>query len=220
MPERYRLAPGRGVTPERGREHLDAPVVVAAGARHDGGVSTSPTRDEQATAVPTGDPDGPHGPWWRRVDKTLLLVSFVVAVGVMIVIRGVLVGVTGQEGSDLPAEIERVDPVPDAVRVLAQTSVFVDLAAGYTGRLVVDGQEIETVGIDELGNSQIEPGQQVALPPATIYEPGNATLTFTPTAGAPVEEFGEGLHEATVIFWRIEDGPSRARSYSWTFNTV
>lgn len=149
-----------------------------------------------------------------------MLVSFVVAVGLMIVIRGVLVGVTGEDRSDLPAEIERVDPVPDAVRVLAQTSVFVDLEEGYTGRLVIDGEEIETVGIDELGDAQIEPGQQLSVPPATIYEPGNATLTFTPAAGAPIEEFGEGLHDATVIFWRIEDGPSRSRSYSWTFNTV
>jgi hypothetical protein len=162
----------------------------------------------------------PRRPWWRRVDKTLLVVSFVVAVGLMLVIRGVLVGVTGDDRSDLPDEIERVDPVADAVRVLAQTSVFVDLAPGYTGRLVVDGQEIDTIGIDELGSDQVEPGQQVALPPATIYEPGNATLTFTPSAGAPIEEFDEGLHEATVVFWRIEDGPARSRSYSWTFNTV
>ena len=168
----------------------------------------------------TTPPEASRAPWWRRLDKTLLLVSLVVAIGLMLVIRGVLTGVTGEDRSDLPAEIERVDPVPDAVRVLAQTSVFVDLAEGYTGRLVVDGTEIETIGIDELGNSQIEPGQQVALPPVTIYEPGNATLTFTPAAGAPIEEFGEGLHDATVIFWRIEDGPSRSQSYSWTFNTV
>ena len=192
-------------------------MVVAAGARHDGGVSAPTTPDEQAAAAPS---DVPRVAWWRRVDKTLLLVSLVVAIGLMLVLRGVLVGVTGDDRSDLPDAIERVDPVSDAVRVLAQTSVFVDLAPGYTGRLVIDGQEIETIGIDELGNSQIEPGQQVALPPATIYEPGNATLTFTPTPGAPVEEFDEGLHDATVIFWRIDEGPSRSRSYSWTFNTV
>lgn len=156
----------------------------------------------------------------RRIDKTLLLVSFVVAVGIMLVIRGLLVGVTGEDRSNLPDEIERVDPVPDAVRVLAQTSVFVDLATGYTGRLVVDGVEIDTVSIDEVGDGQFEPGQQITLPPVTIYEPGNATLTFTPSAGAPIEEFGEGLHEATVVFWPIEDGPARSRSYTWTFNTV
>lgn len=163
--------------------------------------------------------DGPPPARRRKIDRTLLLVSFGVAVGIMLVIRGVLVGVTGDARSDLPDQIERVDPVPDAVRVLAQTQVFVDLAAGYTGRLIIDDVEIETIGIDEI-NETVEPGQQVVLPPATIYEPGNATLTFTPTAGAPVEEFGEGLHEATVIFWPIEEGEARARSYRWTFNTV
>jgi hypothetical protein len=172
-------------------------------------VSTSETRVE-----PT------RGSRWQRLDKTLLLVSLVVAIGLMLVIRGILVGVTGEDRSNLPAEIERIEPVPNAVRVLAQTSVFVDLAEGYTGRFVIDGEEIETVSIDQLGNADIQPGEQVSLPPATIYEPGNATLTFTPTAGAPIEEFGEGLHEATVIFWRIEDGEARSRSYTWTFNTV
>lgn len=196
-----------------------APVAVAATARHDGAVIADPT--------PTGPEVSPDTPdvadrrsWWQRVDRSLLIVSFVVAVGLMFVVRGVMVGVTGDDRSDLPDEIERVDPVPDAVRVLAQTSVFVDLAEGYTGRFVVDGEEIETISIDAIGDAQVEPGEQVALPPATIYEPGNATLTFTPSAGAPVEEFGEGPHEATVVYWRIEDGPGRARSYTWSFNTV
>lgn len=189
-------------------------MVAPGPARHHEGVTTTPSTDA------ADDTGVPAGPWWRRIDKTLALVSFVVAIGLMFVVRGVLVGVTGDERSDLPDEIERVDPVPDAVRVLAQTSVFVDLAPGYTGRLVVDGQEIETIRIDEIGGGQVEPGEQIVLPPATIYEPGNATLTFTPSAGAPIEEFGEGLHEATVIYWRIEDGPAFARSYRWTFNTV
>lgn len=198
-------------------------MVVASDTRHDGVVSTSTTPDDEAIQGPAasiGDPVQPDVPWWRRVDKTLLVVSFIVAIGIMFVLRGVLVGVTGDDRADLPDQIEQVDPVPDAVRVLAQTRVFVDLAAGYTGRFVIDGVEIETVGIDEIGSGQVEPGQQVDIPPVTIYEPGNATLTFVPSAGAPIEEFGEGVHEATVIFWRIEDGPARARSYTWTFNTV
>jgi len=162
----------------------------------------------------------------RRPDKALLAVSLVVAIGIMLVLRGLLIGVTGEDRSNLPAQIERVDPVPDAVRVLSQTSVFVDLEEGYTGRLIIDGVEIDTISIDQIGAagqagaSPIEPGQQISLPPVTIYEPGNATLTFTPTAGAPIEQFDEGLHDAVVVFWRIEDGPERSRSYSWTFNTV
>jgi len=213
------------VTPRVRWAHRTAAVVVASRSRHDGAVSTSTTTTSDADDGPDDAPDdapdaGPERPWWRRVDKTLLVVSFIVAVGIMIVLRGVLVGVTGDDRSDLPAQIEQVDPVPDAVRVLAQTRVFVDLAPGYTGRVVIDGVEIETVNIDEIGSDQVEPGQQVDVPPVTIYEPGNATLTFTPSAGAPIEEFGEGVHEATVVFWRIEDGPARARSYSWSFNTA
>lgn len=190
-------------------------------------VSTPTTGDEPVVADLDHLPDDPDAPTTndaaprrRRVDKTLLGVSFVVAIGIMLVLRGLLIGVTGDDRTNLPDAIERVDPVPDAVRVLAQTSVFVDLAEGYTGRLVIDEVEIETVSIDQIAEGQVEPGQQISLPPATIYEPGNATLTFTPTDGAPIGEFDEGLHQATVVFWRIEDGPARARSFSWTFNTV
>jgi hypothetical protein len=186
----------------------------------------STTIDERVDPVPAGDggsadpvATGDERPA-RRVDKTLLLVSFFVGLGLMLVLRGVLIGVTGDERADLPDAIERVDPVPEAVRVLSQTSVFVDLAPGYTGRLVIDGVEIETVGIDELASDTVEPGQQIALPPVTIYEPGNATLTFTPSSGAPIEQFDEGIHEARVEFWLIEDGPARSSSYTWTFNTV
>jgi hypothetical protein len=196
-------------------------VVVAAGSRHDGAVSATTTPGDPAQSEDADRPGrDPDLPWWRRIDRSLLVVSLVVAIGIMIVLRGVLAGVTGDDRSDVPAQIERVDPVPDAVRVLAQTRVFIDLESGYTGRLVIDGVELETIGIDELGDEQVEPGQQVDVPAATIYEPGNATLTFVPSADAPIEEFDEGLHEATVIFWRIEDGPARSRSFTWTFNTV
>lgn len=155
----------------------------------------------------------------RRIDKTLLIVSFFVGLGITLVIRGVLIGVTGDDRADLPPGIEQVDPVPEAVRVLSQTRVFIDLEAGYTGRLVIDDVEIETIGIDELSNDTA-PGEQISLPPVTIYEPGNATLTFTPSADAPIEQFGEGLHRATVVYWKISEGEARARSYSWTFNTA
>lgn len=203
---------------------MPGPVGERGDVRHHGPVTETDNdhgaHDLADDAAPGADAEALVSSPGRRIDKTLLVVSFFVAVGIMLVIRGVLVGVTGDERSNLPDAIERIDPVPEAVRVLSQTSVFVDLASGYTGRLVIDDIEIETRGIDELANDGVEPGQQVALPAVTIYEPGNATLTFTPSAGAPVEQFDEGLHRATVIFWRIEDGPERARSYSWTFNTV
>jgi len=86
--------------------------------------------------------------------------------------------------------------------------------------LVIDDIEIGTVNIDELGNTDVEPGQQVELPPVTRYEPGNATLTFTPSSTAPISQFVDGDHQVEVVYWRVEDGRRFARSYTWTFTVV
>jgi hypothetical protein len=155
-----------------------------------------------------------------RLDKSVITVSLVLLVGLILVTYGVLSGVTGDDRANLPALIERVDPVPEAVQVLNQTSVFADLAAGHTGRFIIDGVDIETVGVDELGDIAAQPGVQVDLPPVTIFEPGNSTLTFTPSANAPITEFTEGEHTVQLIYWLIQDGEARARSYTWTFTTV
>lgn len=168
----------------------------------------------------TDEPAETAGVDRRRVDKTLVLVIVLLGVGAFMVVRGLLVGITGDERADLPPLIESLEPVPEAVQVLSQSSVFVDLATGYTGVLVIDGVELETVNLDEIGQVDAEPGQQIDLPPVTIYEPGNATLTFTPNAGAAITQFTEGRHSAEVIYWRIEDGRQRARTFSWTFDVV
>jgi hypothetical protein len=156
----------------------------------------------------------------RRIDRGLLLASAGIAVGLVLIGLGVLVSVTGDEATKLPDEIESIAPVPDAVQVLSQTSVFVDLITAYTGVLVIDGVEIETIDLGEIDSSEVEPGQQVDIPPATVYEPGNATLSYTPSEGAPIETFETGLHRVQVIFWPIEEGRARAGLYSWTFNVV
>lgn len=156
--------------------------------------------------------------WWHG-DKSVLIVTGIVALGFLLMIRGVLSGVTGDDRAPLPDAIESVNPVPDAVQVLNQTSVFVDLAPGFTGEYVIDGIAIDTVNVDELGGVEIEPGQQLDLPPVTIYEPGNATLTFTPSSQAPIEEFVEGEHQVILRYWLVEDGPARARTFTWTFST-
>ena len=159
----------------------------------------------------------------RHVDRGLLVASLAIAVGLVVVAYGLLVGVTGDDATKLPEEIESVAPVPDAVQVLSQTNVVVDLADLYTGVLVVDGVELETVSLDQLtaeGGATPEPGRQVELPPVTIYDPGSNTLTFTPAEGAPIEEFESGLHRVQVIYWLAEEGRGRADSYTWTFNVV
>jgi hypothetical protein len=150
--------------------------------------------------------------------RRLLVCSFVIAAGLTMVILGFQASVTGRKALALPATIEDIDPVRGAVRVPAQTEVFVDLLPGYTGVLVIDGVELETVDRSELGAADQVPGQQVSLPAKTIYEKGNATLTFVPAEGAAIESFTQGTHTATVIFWKVLESRQRSQSYTWTFS--
>ena len=139
------------------------------------------------------------------------------------VVLGFMSSVTGRKALALPPTIENIDPVRGAVRVPAQTEVFVDLLAGYTGVLVIDGVELETVDPNDPNDpnapAPVAPGQQVTLPPTTIYERGNATLTFVPSKGAKIQSFAQGTHTATVIFWKIIGGSrQRSSTYTWTFS--
>ena len=157
----------------------------------------------------------------RRVDVKLLLASLAIAIGLVLVGVALLRAETDDPREDLPAAVEDVSPVPDAVQVLAQTQVIADLAEGYEARLTIDGTELETVRLDELGNANAEPGTQVDVPVGVVvFEPGNATLTFTPGEGGPIERFAPGRHTATVLYWKAEDGPDAARSYSWSFEAI
>ncbi len=160
----------------------------------------------------------------RRIDWKLLLASFGIARGIVAVVIGFRVAVTGDEQLGLPEGSESLNPVRGATQVLQQTAVFVDLAEGYTGVLVVDGVELPTVSIDELGIQPVggtsDAGGQISLPAATIYEPGNATLTFVPSDDAPISSFDTGRHEVTVIYWKIEDGRNASRSFRWDFYAV
>ncbi|HEX2785306.1 MAG TPA: hypothetical protein VHN36_17105 [Ilumatobacteraceae bacterium] len=162
----------------------------------------------------------------RRLDqqqRRLLVCSLVIAGGIVMVVLGFMSSVTGRKALALPPTIEDIDPVRGAVRVPAQTEVFVDLLAGYTGVLVIDGVELETVDPNDPNDpdapAPVAPGQQVTLPPTTIYERGNATLTFVPSSRAKIESFAQGTHTATVIFWKIIGGSrQRSSTYTWTFS--
>lgn len=190
---------------------------IERSARHDGRVTDAHIdADLDAGRDVAPAPTGRR----RRVDKGLLALSLLIAIGLVLVVRGVAVSITGDDRANLPDTIESVEPVPEAVQVLNQTHVFVDLVAGHTGVLVIDGFELETVNIDDVVSADAEPGSQVDLPDTTVYEPGNATLTFAPNDNAPVTGFDTGVHQAQVIYWKVEEGRQRARSYSWTFNVV
>lgn len=124
--------------------------------------------------------------------------------------------VTGDEGAHLPDQIERIEPVSGATQTPAQTSVFVDLVSGYEGVLVIDGLELETVNLNDL-RDPTKPGQQITLPPTTVYESGNATLTFDPSPESTITTFTQGRHVVQVIYWETVEGRGSARSYSWSF---
>jgi hypothetical protein len=154
------------------------------------------------------------------VDKKLAVASLAIAVGVVLIGWAVLRGVTGDDVSELPDAIERIVPVPDAVQVLAQSQVVVDLEEGYEGRLTIDGLDFPTLRMEDLTDDDVEPGEQVEIPPGVVFEPGNDTLTFTPGPGIDIERFDDGLHRVRVVYWPVDTGEDAARSYSWTFTVV
>ena len=159
----------------------------------------------------------------RGIDRGLFIASFVIACGIILIGWAVAVAVTGDDGIDRPEAIESVQPVENAVQVLQQERIVVDLLAGYEATLVVDGIELPTTVIGQSDidpQAQPAPGQQVDLPTTAVFDPGNAVISFQPVEGAPIESFTQGTHEARVIFWKIEDGPEAARSYRWEFEVV
>jgi hypothetical protein len=173
--------------------------------------------DDEVDQAANEDPQASR----KRFDKTTLALSLLIAIGLVLVGRGLAVSLTGDARAKLPDTIEEVDPYPEAVQVLSQTRVFVDLDAGYTGVLVIDGVELPTISIEDVDQQfEAEPGQQIELPATTIFEPGNYTLTFTPSDDALVKKFDTGLHRAQVIYWKIIEGRQRPLSYSWTFSVI
>ena len=155
----------------------------------------------------------------RPINKQLRLVSVGVACGLILIGMGLQSATTGREAQNIPAVIEDMRPGPGD-QVVQQAQVSVDFVEGYEASLEIDGIALETTRLDELsaeGNSSLEPGAQVEIPPTAIYDPGNYIISFTPQEGAPIEVFTQGVHTATVTYWKIIDGKAKARSFTWEF---
>ncbi len=195
-----------------------------------GASERAPASERPATACVAGERNDRHDGavepppisrrTWPRFDGKLAVASVAIAAGLVMIGWAVVGGVTGDDVSQLPDELESIAPVPDAVQVLAQSQVVVDLVESYEGRLRIDGIDFPTLRLEDLTNDNVEPGEQVEIPPGVVFEPGNDTLTFTPGPGIEVERFDEGIHRVTVLYWPVERGEGAARSYSWTFNVV
>jgi len=171
----------------------------------------------------TEDGDAPSARPRRRLDRGLLIASLAIAAGLLLIIFGLTSALTGDDGIDRPEAIESIQPVENAIQVLQQERVVVDLEPGYEARLVIDGIELPTTVIGQSDVDPFEqpaPGEQVDLPTTAVFDPGNSVISFQPVEGAPIESFTEGRHEVQVIFWKIEDGPEQALSYRWEFNVI
>jgi hypothetical protein len=198
-------------------------------------VAGTPTSTDDETPLPatrpgtdvatTGDvdvptPGGPRPPWYRRLDKKLLAASAAIAFGLVLIGYALTTAVTGDEAANRPAAVEELTPAFDAIQVPQQTTVIADLAEGYEGVMTIDGIELPTIRQDQIGDIDVEPGEQVTVPPGAIFEPGNATLSFTPGDGQAIDNFDAGRHTVTVIYWTPLEGSGAARSYTWSFTTV
>lgn len=141
-----------------------------------------------------------------------------VGVGLVLIFMGLGSASTGRDSQRLPAEFESISPGPGD-QVLRQSQIFVDLIPGYQATLTVDGVALETTRLDELSaNGGVpKPGAQVEVPPTAIFDPGNYTISFLPQEGAAIEEFSQGRHTATITFWKIIEGESKSRTFTWEF---
>jgi len=156
----------------------------------------------------------------RRVDRSRLLVSMGIALGIVLIVFGFASGITGDEARSFPAAIERMSPA-DGDRVLRQAQIIVDFTTGYEASLNIDGIELPVTRLDELSSTgaQPAPGAQVELPATAVFDPGNNVISFQPQPGALIESFTQGEHVATVRYWKILDGETKARTYQWRFVT-
>ncbi|MDQ1373874.1 MAG: hypothetical protein QOJ09_1212 [Actinomycetota bacterium] len=84
--------------------------------------------------------------------------------------------------------------------ILRQDTVYAEIVLPYTGVLRVDGLEIDAPQLKII---------QVGTANRLSYTPGPATITGYLHAG---------IHRATVIFWKPDDGRKKASEYSWSFS--
>lgn len=176
--------------------------------------------DDQLRETPTVQPPRPLNRW-QLAGASLLIAGGIVGVGL-----GLGTARTGDGSNSLPKEVEKIIPVRSATRVVAQSEIYADLIEGYTGEFIIDGTAIPTVNVNDLSQGSEneqgalpKPGAQVSLPPATVFEPFNATLTFAPAPGGPIESFAVGRHTVTLRFWPVEVGERAAKTLTWTFET-
>ena len=195
--------------------------------------STDPTSESSTDLEPAGQDSvdsapvrRPLRPWSgqpRSKVISAMIVSAAFALGLALVLVGVGNSVTGREQSNLPDEIERVQPgLGD--KVLNQANIVVDLAPGYTGRLIIDEVPLVTESTAEAeptGASAGVPTTSVQFnPDAVRFDAGTNTLSFQPGPQAFIERFDVGRHLVKLIYWKITESEVSSFSYTWYFDVT
>jgi hypothetical protein len=130
----------------------------------------------------------------------------VVAVALLVAAAALFFGVraTNTDGDDSVAVRSRPDVVehvypPNGDQVLRQSEIGIDLAPGYEGTLIVNGQVIPE---DELRRV-----------------PEQNQMFFQPGEGTTFPELPPGRSCAAAVVWRSSDGPGVAdESFRWCFD--
>ncbi len=99
--------------------------------------------------------------------------------------------------TDLPVAIQEVSPVAQSTVVL-QSDVVVDLAAGYTAEIDINGVPIPEDEITEV----------LAL----------NQIRFSPGAGKTLERLFTEQNCVRVNYWLIVQGPLNTQTYTWCFD--
>ena len=171
-------------------------------------------------AEPT--PDGPRPPVVPAArPASCSLASLVIALGARADRVRAGPPVTGDEVTNLPSGVEEHHARPSTpCRSPSRPTSIVDLADGYEGRLIIDGIALPTIRQDEIGTIDVEPGEQVDVPPGVVFEPGNATLTFTPGDEQADRQLRRRRAHREGHLLEDHRGRGRARSYTWTFSRL
>jgi hypothetical protein len=97
--------------------------------------------------------------------------------------------------------VERLTP-GRGDQALQQETVGIDLTAGWTGILVIDGTEVRTADN------------------GLIARPELNQLFFTPADGLVVERWPAGTNCVAARVWRVDESEDQAQTINWCFEVA
>ena len=149
----------------------------------------------------------------RRIDRSTLVVSVIMAAGLALLAAGFASGRTGNEATSLPPAFLVLYPKPGEL-VLRQSEVGAKLQSGYRATLRIDEQDLPTY--DVVANDS-SPGATFNQQLDARFDPGQGTVLYLPREGATIAKFAPGDHRITVFYWRVTETQNEAQSFTWNF---